>query len=305
MKVFVTGATGLVGSHLTRALTARGDRVLALSRKPIDAARFGPLCESVVGDPTVAGPWSDRLAECDAIVHLAGENVSARRWNDEFLKRIRESRIQSTVRITEALVRRGGPKTWVSASAIGYYGPRNDEILTEDAAPGNDFMAQLCIGWERAADPAMAAGVRICHPRVGMVLDAKEGALPRMVRPFKLFAGGPIASGNQWVSWIHIVDMVGLILFALDTPTLTGPFNATAPNPVRNREFARTLARVLHRPYWLPVPKFALRLAIGGMAEIVAAGQRVVPRKAMDGGYTFQYPDLRGALESILGKDRG
>lgn len=300
MNVFVTGATGLVGSHLVFALLQRGDRVLALSRKPIDPARFGPNCESVVGDPTETGPWIERLAECEAIVHLAGENVAAQRWSESFLKRIRDSRIRSTALIADVLARRSGTKVWVSASAVGYYGPHGDEVLTEDAAPGTDFMAKACIGWEHAADPAATAGVRVCHPRIGMVLDTKEGGLPQMVRPFRLFAGGPIASGKQWVSWIHIADMVGVLLFALDTPSLTGPFNATAPNPVRNMEFARTLARVLHRPYWLPVPKFALRLAIGRMAELIVNGQRVVPRKVLDLGYRFQFETLKPALEDVL-----
>jgi uncharacterized protein (TIGR01777 family) len=305
VKVFVTGATGLVGSHLVQALLARGDTVFALSRKPIDPARFGPRCEAVTGDPTVAGTWLERILESDADEHLAGENVAAHRWSDAFMKHIRDSRVRSTALISKALAgspRKADsqPKVWLAASAIGYYGPRGDEPLAEDAAPGNDFMAKVCVDWEQAADPAAAAGVRVAHPRIGVVLDAAEGALPRIALPFRLFAGGPIASGQQWVSWIHIVDLASLLVFALDTPSFAGPFNATAPAPVRNREFSRTLARVLRRPYWLPTPKFALRLAIGRMAEIVAAGQRVVPRMALDAGFRFKFEDLRLALEDLL-----
>ena len=248
MTIFVTGATGLVGSHLVRALAARGDRVLALSRKAVDPGRFGPQVEGVVGDPAADGPWLARLKECDAVVHLAGEPIAARRWTDAFLKVVRESRVRSTALIAAALAGRprrgdGSPKAWISASAVGYYGPRGDEVLLEGAAAGGDELARVCLAWERAADPAAAAGVRVAHPRIGHVLDAHQGVLPRMARPFKLFAGGPIASGKQWMSWVHIADIVGLVLFALDTPEVAGPFNATAPEPVRNREFARTLAR--------------------------------------------------------------
>lgn len=301
MKVFVTGATGLVGSHLIRALIQRGDTVLALSRKPIDPARFGPNCEPIVGDPTQDGPWRDRIAECDAVVNLAGENIAGRRWNDAVLNLIRDSRVKCTTLIAETLSR-GGPKILVSGSAMGYYGAHGDEWLTESDPPGTDFLARACVDWEAATVPASAAGVRVVLARIGHVLDANEGALPNLARPFRLFAGGPIASGKQWLSWIHIEDMVAALLFALDTPALAGPFNAVARNPARNREFARLLGRVLHRPYWLPVPKFLLRVVVGRMAEMIATGQRIRPQKLLDLGFRFRFPDLEPALQNLLKK---
>lgn len=305
VKIFVTGATGLVGSRLIPALTARKDRVLALSRQPLDPARFGPDCEGVLGDPATDGDWRERLAECDAIVHLAGENIGGRRWSRDVMKSIRESRVRSTALIAATLAKSpqradGSPKVWVSGSAMGYYGAHGDERLTESDPPGNDFLAQVCVDWESSTTPARAAGVRVALSRTGHVLDGREGMLPKMARPFRLFAGGPIASGKQWMSWIHIEDMVGSLLFALDTPTLSGPFNAVSPEPVRNREFARILGRVLHRPYWMPVPRLALRIVVGRMAEVITTGQFVQPKCLLDLGYRFRFPQLEPALRDLL-----
>jgi uncharacterized protein (TIGR01777 family) len=310
MKVFVTGATGLVGSRLVRALLARGATAVPLSRNPIPPDRFGPGAEPVVGDPADPGPWQDVLAGCDAVVHHAGENIFAKRWTESFLKAVRDSRVNGTALVAEALSRQprradGSPKVLISASAVGYYGDRGDEVMTETSAPAADFMAKLTADWEAAAAPARAAGVRVVHPRLGIVLDPDGGALPKLVLPFKLFAGGSVGSGNQWVSWIHRDDMTALLLFLLDTAAAPGPVNAVAPNPVRNRDLGKALGRALGRPSWLPVPRFALRVALGKVAEVLTGGQRVLPEKALGLGFSFRFPDIDGALKDLLGERRG
>jgi len=308
MRILVTGASGLIGKRLVRALLARDDTVLALSRSiipDINDTKF----ESLIGDPTQPGSWLDVIATCDAIVHLAGEPVFAKRWSDAFIETIRASRTKSTKLIADALAanpRRadGSPRILVSGSAVGYYGAdTGDRIITEADAPGSDPMATICRDWEDAASSAKAAGVRVCHPRTGIVLDPDGGALPRMTLPFRLFVGGRIASGKQYVSWIHRDDMTALLLFAIDTPALHGPFNATAPNPVTNREFSANLGRVLHRPNWLPVPRFALRLAVGRVVQVVAGGQRALPAMAERLGFRFRHPELEPALRELMSKE--
>lgn len=305
MRVFVTGATGLVGTRLVRELLARGDAVVALSRRPVPPDRFGPPVDAVVGDPTRRGPWLDRLADCDSVVHLAGENIFARRWTAAVMAELRDSRVNSTALLAVELGKQptrpdGTPKAFVSASAVGYYGPRGAEELTEDAPPGGDFLARLAAAWERAADPARAAGVRVVHPRLGVVLDPAGGALPQMARPFRLFVGGRVGSGTQYVSWVHRDDLTHLLLLALDTPAVVGPLNATAPHPVTAAEFARALAAALHRPAWLPAPSAALRLALGKVAGVLTTGQRAVPAKARAYGFRFRFPTLGPALADLF-----
>jgi uncharacterized protein (TIGR01777 family) len=310
MRILVTGATGLVGRRLVKALLARGETVLPVSRKALASDAFGPgSCEPVVGDPTQAGPWLDAISTCDAIVHLAGEPIFARRWSNAFRQLLRSSRVESTKRIAEVLsvhpqTAQGTARIWVSGSAVGYYGAdRSDESCFESSLPGTDFMAELGQAWEAATTPASSAGVRVCMPRTGIVLDPEGGAMPRMTLPFRLFGGGRIAGGRQFVSWIHRDDMTALLLFALDHPLLSGPFNATAPNPVTNREFSACLARVLHRPNWLPVPRFALRVLLGPVAEVVVGGQRVIPQRLRELGFPFQYPELEPALRNLLHRE--
>ncbi|QEL20295.1 TIGR01777 family protein [Limnoglobus roseus] len=294
MNVFITGASGLVGSRLIAALRDRGDSVVTLSRKPTPGG--------LVGDPAQPGSWQDALADCDAVVHLAGENIFAHRWTAAFMQRIRDSRVNSTRLIAETLAKTPGrTKVLISASAVGYYGNRGDEVLTEASSPGSGFMADVCREWETAADPARAA-VRVVHPRLGIVLDPKGGALPTLLRPYKLFAGGRIGSGRQFFSWIHHTDLTRLLLFALDTATLTGPCNATSPNPVTNDTLGRTIGKVLHRPHWLPAPGFALRLALGKIAESILGGQRVLPQRLTDAGFTFRFADLEAALRDVTGR---
>lgn len=306
MRVFITGGTGMVGRRLVPELARRGDVAVVLSRRPAAARElFGPEVPIVEGDPVQPGAWQDAVAECDAVVNLAGENIFARRWNDDFKKRLLDSRVLTTRSVTEALFRpraggNGRSRVLVSASAIGYYGPHGDEELTEDSPPGEDFMARICVDWENAVRPAENAGVRCVRLRIGVVLDRAGGALAKMLTPFKLFLGGPVAGGRQWMSWIHHADVIGLVLFALDHVDASGPINATAPNPVTNRQFARALGRALHRPSFFPTPGFMLRLGLGEVAGVVATGQRVLPRRALSLGYSFRFPALESALGDLF-----
>jgi uncharacterized protein (TIGR01777 family) len=303
MRVFVTGGTGLVGSLLVKKLRERGDAVVILSRRAEAAQQF-PDCKIIVGDPMTPGPWMEEVTGCEAVVHLAGEGIFNRRWSQEFKDLIYASRIKSTDNIVAALGKSSpltSGRVLINASAIGIYGPHGDEELTEDSLPGNDFLAKVCIDWEKAAQAATVHGVRVVFLRTGVVLDKNGGALKQMLTPFKMFAGGPVGSGKQWMSWIHNEDEVGLILFALDHPELSGPLNATAPLPVTNRDFATALGKVLGRPSFFPTPAFMLHLMLGQAAEIVTSGQRVLPKKALAAGYAFKFADLESSLRNLLG----
>ncbi|HZT79578.1 MAG TPA: TIGR01777 family oxidoreductase, partial [Gemmataceae bacterium] len=261
------------------------------------------------GDPMRPGAWTDAVADCDAVIHLAGENIFGKRWGAAFKQLLHDSRVRGTENVVAALSRNprtadGRPRVLVSASAIGWYGPHGDEELTEDAPPGDDFLARVCVDWERAARAAEPLGVRVALVRVGVVLDREGGALAQLLTPFKLGLGGPVGwtpwSGRQYLSWIHHADMVGLFLLALDNPGAAGPLNGTAPHPVTNREFGKALGRALHRPAFLPVPPLALRLMLGEVAHIVATGQRVLPKRPLALGYAFRFPTIDAALADIL-----
>jgi uncharacterized protein (TIGR01777 family) len=278
MRVTITGGTGLIGSKLAQRLRERGDDVTILSLRRDDPA------------PAVSGR--------DAVVHLAGENL-AQRWSEDAKRRIVDSRVDGTRRLVEALAG-SGVQTLVSASAVGYYGAHDDELVTEQTPPGGDFPAQVCVAWEREANAATTHGVRVVTVRTGIVLDASGGALAKMLPPFKLGAGGPVAGGRQYMPWIHIDDVVGIYVKALDDPTLSGPINATAPTPVTNATFSKALGRALHRPALAPLPGFAIKALYGEMAVIVTTGQRAVPRVAEAHGYRFAYPDLDEALSSAV-----
>ncbi len=297
MDVFLTGATGLIGRAVTRALLERGHRVSALSRSPGVAAGWPAAVRGVVGDPAAPGAWEEELARCHACVHLAGEPVEGR-WSPEKKRRIRDSRVRSTERVA-AVIRAGGPEVLVSGSAVGIYGDRGDEVLDEASAPGEGFLAEVCRAWEAAAAPA-ASRARVVLLRTGIVLSMEGGALPRMVRPFRLLAGGPLGRGDFWQPWIHLADEVGLVLRALEDARVEGPLDLTAPAPVRNRELARALGEALHRPALVPAPTAALRLLLGEMADVVLASQRVVPRKALALGHPFRFPNLEAALADLL-----
>jgi uncharacterized protein (TIGR01777 family) len=306
MRVFVTGGTGLIGSRLVRKLLGRGDQVVLLTRRYGTARQIvGSACELIEGDPTLAGDWMKTILDCDAIVNLAGENIFARRWNAAFKTALLDSRVTSTQHILEALAQkptRAGrlPSVLVNASAIGYYGPHGDEELTEDSPPGPDFLAHICVEWEKAARAAENFGVRCALVRIGIVLDREGGALTKMLTPFKLFVGGPVGNGRQWMSWVHHEDLTGLLLLALDNPGARGPLNGTAPTPVTNRAFAKALGAALHRPAFVPTPAFALRLGLGEVADVLTTGQRVLPRQALALGYQFKYADINNALRNLL-----
>jgi uncharacterized protein (TIGR01777 family) len=282
MRITITGASGLIGSKLVAALTQRGDEVTKVS------LRRGP-------------PDPAQLAGRDAIVHLAGENV-AQRWTDDARKAIRESREQGTRQLVEAIGRADPrPRALISSSAVGYYGPHGDEILDEDTPAGDDFLAEICVVWEREARRAEELGLRVVRVRTGVVLDSGGGALSKMLLPFKLGGGGPVAGGRQYMPWIHVDDVVGIYVRAIDDPAWRGVVNATAPEPVTNKAFSKALGRALHRPAIAPIPEAAIRLLYGDMAEIVTKGQRVVPKRTLELGYAYQHADLDEALRAALG----
>jgi uncharacterized protein len=305
MRIAITGATGMIGRALVRALLDRGDDVVALSRDPGRAREaLGDRVDAYAWpDATSAPPPAEAFAGADGVVHLLGEPV-AQRWTEESKRAIRESRVAATHLLAQALAalapdRR--PGTLVSQSATGFYGPRGDETLDESAPPGSDFLAGVVQAWEREA-LGLSADVRVAVTRTGVVLSPDGGALAKMLPFFRLGIGGPVAGGRQYVPWIHLDDVVGGMLFCLDTPEAAGPVNLTAPNPVTNAELSRVLGRVLKRPAVLPVPSAALKLLYGEMAQIVATGQRVVPARLLELGYRFRYPELEAALRDVLGR---
>jgi uncharacterized protein (TIGR01777 family) len=306
MRVFVTGGTGLVGRRLVRALVERGDQPVVLTRRSsVAQGSLGSKVELIQGDPMQKGAWMDKIDDFDAVVHLAGENVFGKRWNAQVKQMLVDSRVLSTRNVATALTRKprradGQPKALVNASAIGYYGPHGDEELTEESPPGDDFLAHLCVQWEQAAHAVEPAGVRCTILRVGVVLDSEGGALAKMLTPFKMGVGGPIAGGRQFISWIHHADLIGLLLLALDNGQCSGPLNGTAPNPVSNRDFSRALGKALGRPAFMPTPGFGLRVMLGEAAHIINTGQRVLPKKALALGYVYQFPTIDAALADVL-----
>jgi len=300
MKVLVTGATGLIGRHLCEVLTGEGHAVVATSRTP-EKARNVPAAEVHRWDPQAGPPPVEAVAGLDAVVHLLGESVAAKRWSSEQKKRISDSRLVSTKNLVQGLASASTrPRVFVSGSAVGYYGDRGDEVLDESSQPSRGFLPDLCREWEAEALRARGLGMRVVLLRTGVVLDAEDGALKKMLPPFKMGVAGPLGSGRQWFPWIHIDDIVGIFRHALLSESLSGPVNGTAPNPVTNAEFTRQMGAVLHRPAFLPVPEFALNLLMGEMAEVVLASQRVAPRAVLEDGYEFKYPDLAPALNDLL-----
>jgi uncharacterized protein len=301
VRVTVTGATGLIGSRLVRELGARGDEVTVLTRSPERAReRLGGAVEAVAWDPQTGPAPAAALAGRDGLVHLAGENI-AQRWTAEVKRRIHESREQGTRALVDGIrAAEPRPRVLVSMSGVDYYGDRGDELVDEDAPPGDGFLARVCVAWEREAEAASELGVRVVRTRNGVVLDRRGGALAKMLPPFRLGAGGPVAGGRQYMAWIHLDDMVAMIVRALDDESWTGAFNAGAPEPVTNAEFSKALGRALHRPAVAPVPGFALRLLYGDMAQLITDGRRLVPRRALELGFRHRHPDLDEALRSAL-----
>jgi uncharacterized protein (TIGR01777 family) len=304
MKIAITGATGFIGSRLVEQLQAQGHQVLVLSRNPAAALRVFPKMafpnlEIVAYMPLESGDWQRSLSGCNGVVNLAGEPISER-WTGERKQSILNSRKLGTQKVVEAIAQANPrPQVLVNASAIGYYGTSETATFDESSTPGNDFLAEVCQAWEGEAHKVEQAGVRLVILRFGIVLGM-GGAIAKMLTPFKLFAGGPIGTGNQWFSWVHREDVVRLILQALTQSTMAGTFNATAPNPVRMTEFCQTLGDVLHRPSWLPVPSFAIEALLGDGAKVVLEGQQVLPKRTQETGFQYQYPSLKPALEEVM-----
>ena len=300
MRVFVTGGTGFIGTRLVHALAERGDECVVLSRSATD--RWGnPRVEVLKGDPTRPGEWQSRVGDADVVVNLAGKRLvePPHRWTEARKRQLVQSRVESTRQVVAAIrAASTTPAVLLSASAIGYYGDRAAEVLDESASPGDDFLARLSLEWEAAAREAESV-TRVALLRTGLVLDPKEGALAPLVPLFKLGLGGPWGSGQQWWSWIHIADEVGLMLYAIDHE-LAGPINLTAPTPVTVNLFAQSLGKALKRPAMLRAPAFAMRLALGEMADALLGSQRVVPQRALDAGYAFRFPDLAGVLADLF-----
>ena len=307
MKAVIAGGSGFLGSGLAASLLADGHDVVVLTRgsgRPTNPPSSGADLSGprqVAWDPIApAGEWAGALDGADAVINLAGEPIDAGRWTNARKASILESRIEATEAIVKAMstvTRR--PAVLLNASAVGVYGSRGTDALTEESAPGSDFLASVCVAWEAAAMSA-AWMTRVVLLRTGLVLDKDGGALPKLALPFRLFAGGRVGSGDQYWSWIHRDDWTRMVRWAIDTPAIKGPINLTAPAPVTNREFTRALARALHRPALAPAPAFALRILLGEMADaLILNGQRVLPAKATTGGFEFRYPDLDSALREI------
>lgn len=303
MNIILSGGTGFIGSALLKQLAEATHRVVLLTRNP-DTAK-GVARDSVEverWDVRSAGPWAERMNGADAVINLAGEPI-AKRWTETQKARIINSRIDATKAIIEAIASaRSKPSVLVNASAVGYYGNVEHEDVTESYPKGADFLADTCARWEQEARAAEPLGLRVVLLRIGIVLEKDGGAFKKMLLPFKWFIGGPLGSGRQWFPWVHRDDVVGAVLFALENPSLSGPVNVAAPEPVTMKQFCAALGRALQRPSWAPVPAFVLRAALGEMSEMLLGGQRVVPKKLIDSGYRFRYPRLDEALSAIISK---
>jgi len=298
MNYLITGASGFIGKHLVTYLISQGNSVNYLGRirsTQLDsraAFHWWPA-----GEP----PPLSSVPRVDVVVNLAGETI-AQRWTEKAKREIRASRVERTRALVDGIRNmRHKPATLISASAVGYYGDRGDEVLTEDSAPGSDFLADLCVEWEREAQRAGEIGLRVIPIRIAMVLGKGGGALPQMLQPFRWGLGGKFGDGRQWMSWIHVRDLIRLIVFAAETPAISGPLNASSPNPVRNAEFAEELGQAVHRPAKLTIPRFAMKLALGEMAESVLASTRAIPKAAQQAGFAFEFPELGAALREAVG----
>lgn len=300
MRVFVTGATGLIGSRLCGELVEAGHEVVALSRRPREGGAF----EWVQGDAAKPGLWQQAVSGCDAVIHLAGESIAGSRWTAARKRLLLDSRVESTRRVVEAIgSAKSPPRSIVSASAVGFYGPRGDEELREDSTPGKDFLAQLCVDWEAAAAGAQRHGVRVVCLRFGVVLSSRGGALGKLLPPFRLGLGGPVGPAARWFPWVDEDDAVGLARFALEADW-AGPVNVVGPEAATMGDFARTLGRCLRRPAIFRVPQLALRLALGEFAGSLSPGQKVFPAVAERVGYEFAKPSLADALSACVGRGK-
>ena len=301
MRLLLTGGTGFVGTALRETLTQKGHEVVILTRQASRENQPGIRTRYAYWNPPGGGAWERELDGVDGVINLAGEPIVRKRWTAEQKQKIEGSRAGATRAIVEAI--RGSkrkPFFLINASAVGYYGPHENEELTEESPAGKDYLAQTCQKWEMEALRAETLGIRVVRLRIGIVLEKGGGALAKMLPPFQLGLGGPLGSGRQWMSWIHREDLTGLILWAIEKKEIRGALNATAPVPVTMKEFAGTLGRALHRPAIFPVPEFVVKFLLGEMSEMLLKGQRVLPKRALSSGYSFQFPKLEQAFQGIL-----
>jgi len=305
MRILLTGATGFIGTPLCNRLADAGHELVVLSRNAAAAKETLPIASETFEWPEMTAlPPAEAFEGVEAVIHLAGESVSGR-WDEVKKRRVRDSRVNGTrslVSVVEKLDQK--PNLLISASAIGYYGDRGDDVLPEDVPPGDDFFAEVCSAWEREAQRAREFGLRVVNPRIGIVLGPDGGALGQMLPMAKLGLNGPLGSGQQWWAWVHRDDVIGLIVHALNTQELEGPVNATAPNPLRQAEFAKVLGKILHRPAFLPVPAFALKLMLGEFSNELLSSKRTLSKKAQDAGYSFKFPELEEALREVLDREK-
>lgn len=300
MKIFITGGSGFVGTHLIHDFIDRGHRVIAVGTSSAHRNSPNENFRYISADTTVKGPWQDALEDVDAIINLAGRNIF-KLWSDAYKNEIYNSRILTTRNLVEAVPHRKGI-ILCSASGAGYYGNRADEALKEDASSGSDFLAKVCIDWEKEAFQAEKKGVRVAAMRFGVILDKNGGALAKMIPAFKSFAGGPLGSGLQWFPWIHMDDLISAINFILENDEIKGPVNFCAPNPIRNRDFGKALGKVLKRPSFIKVPSFMIRLVMGEMGTLLLNSQKMIPHEFLSHGFKFQHPDIDHALGDIFKK---
>ncbi|MDT8325242.1 MAG: TIGR01777 family oxidoreductase [Bacteroidota bacterium] len=301
-RIVMTGATGLIGSRVVRELQRRGDQVTALTRNPKRAKEKLPDgVEALRWLSEDDDDWTEAIDGADAIIHLAGESIAEERWTEEYKQRIYDSRIDTAGKLLAAIEAASSrPSVLISASAVGYYGNTGDTEVDESAGPGKDFLAELCTDWEKSVEKARDLDVRVVTTRFGLVLARDGGVLDKLLTPFKMFAGGPVGNGEQWFPWVHIDDVVGLLLHALDHDDLSGPLNAVSPGVLRNRAFAEALGEALNRPARFSVPAFVIKLAMGELGETLLGGQRARPTRSLESGYTFKYPEIGPALEDLL-----
>lgn len=300
MNIFITGGTGFVGTFLSQELALQGHDITILTRKERHPAPLHSRIRFLTGDPKQEGAWMAQVPEHDWIINLAGASISAK-WTDETKQMLYDSRVLTTKNLVAALAAGDRRQLFCSTSAPGYYGPRGEEELTEESAPGQDFLAKLAQDWEAEALKAQDLGIRTVVTRFGIVLGQGGGMLEQLVPLFRKFVGGPVGSGKQWLSWIHQQDLVRAFLFLPEHPELVGPVNFTSPNPLRNRDFAKALGRALNRPAFMPAPAFMLRLVLGEFAEVVLTGQKVLPQKLLAAGFQFNFPTIDQALNHLLG----
>jgi len=298
MKIFITGGTGFIGSHLSVSLQQKGHLVVAVGGRDTGKTLSNVGVKYISADTTKKGPWQEELKDIDAAINLAGRSIF-KRWDETYKKSVYESRILTTRKLVEALPS-GREITLCSTSAAGYYGDRGEDILTESEPSGSDFLAKVCRDWEGEAFKAKDKGARVAAMRFGVVLGRDGGALEKMIPPIRFFVGGPIGNGRQWFPWIHIEDLISAIIFVLENKAVNGPLNFTAPESIRNIELVKTIAGILHRPAFMPTPSFMIRLILGEFGSSILASQRVIPDKLLKYGFKFKYPDIRSAVSNII-----